>query len=72
MAGNCPPSSACSAAIAAACNNADLHGADGKPDGDPTEIALLELATACGADVDAGQPRAAPTRAVPVRPTAQA
>ncbi len=37
--------------IAAACNNADLHGADGKPEGDPTEIALLELATACGADV---------------------
>jgi len=37
--------------IAAACNNADLHGADGKPDGDPTEIALLQLAAACGADV---------------------
>jgi len=36
---------------AAACNNADLRGPGGKPVGDPTEIALLELAAAYGADV---------------------
>jgi calcium-translocating P-type ATPase len=36
---------------AAACNNADLHGPGGKPAGDPTEIALLELAAGRGADV---------------------
>jgi len=36
---------------AAACNNADLHGPGGKPAGDPTELALLELAAACGVDV---------------------
>ena len=39
------------ARIAAACNNADLHGPPGKPAGDPTELALLELATGCGLDV---------------------
>lgn len=39
------------AAIAAACNNADLHGQAAAPTGDPTELALLELATASGADV---------------------
>jgi len=36
---------------AAACNNADLHGPGGKSAGDPTEIALLELAVGFGADV---------------------
>ena len=36
---------------AAACNNADLHGPAGKPAGDPTELALLDLAAGCGADV---------------------
>ena len=35
----------------AACSNADLHGPGGKPAGDPTELALLELAAGCGADV---------------------
>ncbi|HTT53794.1 MAG TPA: cation-transporting P-type ATPase [Streptosporangiaceae bacterium] len=35
----------------AACNNADLHGAGGKPAGDPTELALLELAARGGLDV---------------------
>ena len=35
----------------AACNNADLHGPGGKPAGDPTELALLELAAGCGVDV---------------------
>ena len=35
----------------AACNNADLHGPGGKPAGDPTELALLELAVGCGVDV---------------------
>jgi calcium-translocating P-type ATPase len=35
----------------AACNNADLHGPGGKPAGDPTELALLELAASYGADV---------------------
>ena len=35
----------------AACNNADLHGPGGKPTGDPTELALLELAAGCGVDV---------------------
>jgi magnesium-transporting ATPase (P-type) len=39
------------ARIAAACNNADLHGSAGKPAGDPTELALLELAGLCGADI---------------------
>jgi magnesium-transporting ATPase (P-type) len=41
------------ARIAAACNNADLHGIGGKPAGDPTELALLELAAGCGLDVSA-------------------
>ena len=41
------------ARIAAACNNADLHGITGKPTGDPTELALLELAASCGLDVSA-------------------
>ncbi len=36
---------------AAACNNADLHGPGGKPTGDPTEVALLELAAGWGVDV---------------------
>jgi magnesium-transporting ATPase (P-type) len=35
----------------AACNNGDLLGPGGKPAGDPTELALLELAASCGADV---------------------
>jgi magnesium-transporting ATPase (P-type) len=35
----------------AACNNADLHGPGGKPAGDPTELALLDLAAGCGVDV---------------------
>ncbi len=35
----------------AACNNADLRGPGGKPAGDPTELALLELAAGCGVDV---------------------
>ena len=35
----------------AACNNADTHGPGGKPAGDPTELALLELAAGCGVDV---------------------
>jgi magnesium-transporting ATPase (P-type) len=35
----------------AACNNADLHGPGGKRAGDPTELALLELAAGCGLDV---------------------
>jgi len=39
------------ARIAAACNNADLNGAAGKPAGDPTELALLKLADSCGRDV---------------------
>jgi calcium-translocating P-type ATPase len=36
---------------AAACSNADLHGPGGKPAGDPTELALLDLAAGYGADV---------------------
>jgi calcium-translocating P-type ATPase len=36
--------------IAAACNNADLHGPSGRQAGDPTELALLELAGANGTD----------------------
>ena len=39
------------ARTAAACNNADLHGPAGKQAGDPTELALLELAAGCGLDV---------------------
>jgi calcium-translocating P-type ATPase len=38
------------AEIAAACNNAELANGDGKPAGDPTELALLELAAAGGLD----------------------
>jgi len=41
------------AAIAAACSNADLHGPGGTPTGDPTEIALLELAAAADTDTSA-------------------
>jgi magnesium-transporting ATPase (P-type) len=40
------------ARIAAACNNAELRGGESdQAAGDPTEIALLELAAAAGADV---------------------
>ena len=39
------------AGVAAACNSADLAGTGGKPTGDPTEVALLELASWCGAEV---------------------
>ena len=40
------------ARIAAACNNAELRGGGtGQAAGDPTEIALLEMAAAAGADV---------------------
>jgi len=38
------------AGIAAACNNAELHPG-GRGTGDPTELALLELASQCGLDV---------------------
>jgi calcium-translocating P-type ATPase len=41
------------AAIAAACSNADLDESAGKPTGDPTELALLRLATSAGADSSA-------------------
>lgn len=37
--------------VAAACNNA-FFGEDGKPTGDPTEIAILVAARAFGADID--------------------
>ena len=36
--------------IAAHCTNADLHGPNGKPTGDPTELAVLEAAARAGAD----------------------
>ncbi len=39
------------AEIVSACNNADLGGTPGPPAGDPTELALLELAAGCGLDV---------------------
>src|SRR6185312_5577068 len=39
------------AAVAAACNGADLADAGGKPVGDPTELALLELASQSGIDI---------------------
>ena len=39
------------ARVAAACNNAYLHDAAGKPGGDPTELALLDLAAGCDLDV---------------------
>jgi len=38
------------AAALAACNNADLHGPGGKLTGDPTELALLDLAAGYGVD----------------------
>ena len=41
------------AGVGSSCNNADLDGGGtGKPAGDPTELALLELATANGLDVN--------------------
>ncbi len=39
------------AAAAAACNNADLRDGSGAASGDPTELALLQLAADCGQDV---------------------
>jgi calcium-translocating P-type ATPase len=39
------------ASIASACNNASLSGPDGKPSGDPTELALLRLAADYGQDI---------------------
>jgi magnesium-transporting ATPase (P-type) len=40
------------AQVAAACNNAEVPGSGtGRPAGDPTELALLELAVGCGLDV---------------------
>jgi calcium-translocating P-type ATPase len=50
-----PPALTWLAQIAAACNNADLHGAAGKPAGDPTELALLTMAADAGLDVAVGQ-----------------
>ncbi|WP_300613919.1 cation-transporting P-type ATPase [Trebonia sp.] len=41
--------------IAAACSNADLHGIAGEPAGDPTELALLDLAAGRGLDVSAAR-----------------
>ena len=38
----------------AACNSAELGDATGGPTGDPTEVALLELAAAAGVDVRVG------------------
>ena len=46
-----PPGVRQLAQIGAACNNADLRGAAGQPSGDPTEVALLELAAFCGLPV---------------------
>ena len=44
------------ARIAAACNNAEIPGRDGhKEAGDPTEIALLELAASYGVDLPAAE-----------------
>jgi calcium-translocating P-type ATPase len=42
------------AEVAFACSTAELAG-DGITAGDPTEVALLELAAACGLDVSAGR-----------------
>ena len=42
------------AQVAFACSTAELAG-DGTSAGDPTEVALLELAAACGLDVSAGR-----------------
>ena len=60
------------AAAAAACNNADLRDGSGAASGDPTELALLQLAADCGQDVSQdrlARPAACP---VPLRPPAQA
>jgi len=43
------------ARIGTICNNADLRDAAGKADGDPTEIALLELGAACGLPVSVAE-----------------
>jgi magnesium-transporting ATPase (P-type) len=43
------------ATIASACNNADRNGLGGKPAGDPTELALLDLAAAAGMDITAAR-----------------
>jgi calcium-translocating P-type ATPase len=42
------------ARAAAACNNADFPANGGKGSGDPTELALLDLAATCGLDVSVG------------------
>jgi magnesium-transporting ATPase (P-type) len=42
------------AEVAFACSTAELAG-NGTSSGDPTEVALLELAAACGLDVSAGR-----------------
>jgi calcium-translocating P-type ATPase len=41
--------------VATRCNNARLKGPGGTASGDPTEIALLEVARQLGADADAGE-----------------
>ena len=61
------------ARIAAACNNAELPGRGGhKEAGDPTEIALLELAASYGVEPAAGRAGGGPPAAVPLRSAAQA
>ena len=57
------PGIAALARAAAACNTADLVAADpNRPAGDPTEVALLELAVACRLDVPEGRRAAARRR----------
>jgi len=43
------------AVAVASCNNADLTGDRGGPVGDPTEVALLQLAARAGVDADRGR-----------------
>jgi calcium-translocating P-type ATPase len=45
--------------VAAACNNAELRGPAGHPAGDPTELALLQLAEATGTDTSTARRQAA-------------
>ncbi len=58
-AGTAQPGAAGTALVAQAvfaCNSAELAAnGTGQPAGDPTEVALLELAAACGLDVSAGR-----------------
>ena len=59
------------AAAMSACSNARI-GEDGRPDGDPTEVAMLLAARELGADVGVRGRNRAPGAGVPLRPDPEA